>query len=689
MRESVAKVTITFGLTKKIMDNEQKDYIDCFVPLVADLILRKGITSIDVSKIHEFKDLFAEDYKITIPFQPMQVILDRCKNKFKIISRAGQHLRVDFEECSKYDLHVERLNFTRKSEKFIENLLEYSLQKYPEFKFKNDVEEIFMKFLEENDYNLLFFAENESFVKSEKIVEDSEKYIFAEYVVHSYNSCREDFEYVVEVFLGHTISNTLLLTDTSYECLNLALKKIFFDTPIILRALGYSEPSYSETYKNFIIELKKLGATIYIFRHTLDEIRDLLTSSVIWLDPINTIRYDPEKASITTQFLVQSNYSKLNLEVNIEKLEETIEDVLGIKIIEKPTIGEENKQYLISEENLTQLIESHYKSTNRNFDTTMYNIRTQRDVDSISAIYLLRNGKRCNSMKDVDYCFITTNSALVYSNKLYNVNNNCSDKEVLACLTDTFLGTLIWVNSPKLLEKTISMKILGHLTSSIRPNSKSESKLRYYAQTLRNSEQISENDFLLLMSSYLTKDYLSQHILGDMNNLTSQTALEILEDIKNSVSIPFKSEIERLTETNSHQKVQYENKISIIETTYTNEIEDLKSKLNDKIVEEKLYEENKRIKKEEDNKRSQRAHERIEQDIIKNVHFYKIILFVLITILSIAIYLVLNKNALLYALVSCVIGNGWTFFYSEKIIEKRVRKNVERRYQDFINVENQ
>ncbi len=126
----------------------------------------------------------------------------------------------------------------------------------------------------------------------------------------------------------------------------------------------------------------------FIFRHTFEEISELLRNASIWLDSDNRIMYKPEMASITTRYLVNNNYSKLKLDTEIEKLEETIIYELKVSIIEKPNIVDEKSEYLIGETDLTNIIEGLYKNRNCNFDADMYQRRTKRDVDSIMSIYI-------------------------------------------------------------------------------------------------------------------------------------------------------------------------------------------------------------------------------------------------------------------------------------------------------------
>ena len=669
--------TTIFGLANSLLNIEKKDYIDCFAPLICDFLYNNRIESLNIGEIHDFMDKFNNAYGVNIPFQPMQTILDRCRTHYKVISKVKQKFIINLDECSKYDLSENRQKLKLKNKSFSKNFNSYIALNYPNYIFESSVEDILLDYLKSNDLDIISLDHNSSIITSSKNIPTSDKYLLAEYIVYAYENVREDYQYLIEIVLGHTITNTLLLTDIKFENLDLNRKTFYFDTPIILRALGYSESSFSETYKTFLDDLHSNGAEISIFRHTFEEIRDLLNSSLHWLDHRNFENYDPEKASLTTQFLVQTDYSRDQLIIDLERLEETIINELHISITSKPTITPENHKYLISEDKLKDIIDNQNCAGNKFYDPIYYNIRTQRDVDSISAIYLHRKGKRYTSFKTVDFCFITTNSSLSYANKKYCEDEQYPSDEIIACLSDIFLGTLMWISTPKSLENTISLKTIGEFCSMLKPNSKTESKFRAYVKDLKNKKSISDADFVLLMSSNLTRTYLSSNILGDSDRLTSQTPIEILDSIKFNVSKPLLNQIEILKAEKETEKLRYHEDISKLSddsnqiiTDYANQVNTNKNKISN--LSDML------------NSNNSKAQQRIDDEVYKYTSVSKFFLILLFAGIAILILVFLKNYQSLIALITFIVGIAFSVYYSEHKLKEIITQHVSKKYEDFL-----
>jgi len=104
-----------------------------------------------------------------------------------------------------------------------------------------------------------------------------------------------------------------------------------------------------------------------------------------------------------------------------------------------------------------------------------------------------------------------------------------------AAITDIFLGTLIWLESPQSLEGISRLQLLADVQSLLEPR---ESLLRHFvqaAQDLADRGQISTDEFLLLRTSQVARSLLQELTLGDPENFSHRTPEEILHQIKDAV----------------------------------------------------------------------------------------------------------------------------------------------------------
>lgn len=156
----------------------------------------------------------------------------------------------------------------------------------------------------------------------------------------------------------------------------------------------------------------------------------------------------------------------------------------------------------------------------------------QRDVQSIAAVHKLRKGTRPQNIKQAEHIFITTNSPLAYA------NINCEKEEygqgfyIPACVTDTFVGTLIWLKDPHKVMEINERKIIAEICAALQP---SEVLLKRYlteVEKLRNDEKISEDDYILLRDSQVARELLTEETLGDPDKYMPKTPIEILDKIR-------------------------------------------------------------------------------------------------------------------------------------------------------------
>jgi hypothetical protein len=119
-------------------------------------------------------------------------------------------------------------------------------------------------------------SEQEGLIEDVPVLSSEMKYIVANYIYLARRSKPEIFRYIDTVVQGYMIAQVLYLPNV-YDTKKLFRKtKIFFDTPFIIFALGYS----GEYFKNPCLELLDLlyqsNAKLYCFEHTYEEIKGIL-----------------------------------------------------------------------------------------------------------------------------------------------------------------------------------------------------------------------------------------------------------------------------------------------------------------------------------------------------------------------------------------------------------------------------
>jgi hypothetical protein len=338
------------------------------------------------------------------------------------------------------------------------------------------------------------------------------------------------FRIIEDMVLGSIATHALLFSfakqtgDTLKDC------DIYLDTSIVLRLIGADENYYADSVSLFLESIKGSGGNLKIFEHTYDEVKEALDASLEWVESPN---FDVTKANRATLFFRQKGYARSNVELIHASLERKINE-FGIDVVTKPIYSVDN--ITIDETEFQEIFENEIKRHDTSFNPLKYKSRTQRDVDSICAISRLRHNIRyADSIRKAKYLFTTLNGALVIANKIYNKKHSLNKDNIYEAVSDIFLGTYLWANTPQIAAKINAVRIKAVALSAIKPDADMEQAFYQAAKRLKDDKQIKDDDYILVNSSYLVADLLSEKTIGDTTLVSENTVFDILDEVKTRI----------------------------------------------------------------------------------------------------------------------------------------------------------
>lgn len=510
---------VALALVKTLWDTRRKDHLDAFLPLLA-LILQRH-------KISEFRDLrplqrhFWEDWGLVIPYHAVASIVNRARKRGLVSRSAATYYPVLHrlrEEASESRAEDRRTRVTGMLSSFATFAATLGVELSPA-----EAEGALIGYLRRHSSNLHLLSGTESPLPDVQ-TSDQSLYLFASFANHAQVSQPEDFRTLLEVWFGHAIINALVFPEIESLRGKLSRLTLYLDAPVVFNALGYSGSEAQDSSLELLTEAKRNGARLAIFHHTYDEVFGILESTVPWLTDLRA--YDPTKASATLRHFVDAGFRPSDVEQILATLPRRIQD-LSAKLEAAPK-AVENVKYQIDETKLDEIIRTIYRST-----PTDYTI--QRDIDSIAGIYRLRRDRLPRSITETDNVFLTTNHSLAMAGRRYELSYVSDSFFIPAAITDVFLGTIIWLESPQALEKLNRLQLLSDVQDLLEPK---ESLLRRFGQAIHDLAtrgEISADEFLLLRTSQVARSLLQEITLGDPLNFSHRTAEEILHQIKEGV----------------------------------------------------------------------------------------------------------------------------------------------------------
>jgi len=521
---NVDRTITTLAVLKVNWDHLKKDYIENFVPLVVRLINKKQIEVID--DINKISEEFAAEWGLIIPYYPMVSIINRVKKKGFIKQINGKLYPIK-EKIIKADFGDLSEEQVRQQEKVINEFIDYSEKMYDIKLDRNDAERALISFLREHDSDILFTAQRGTVLPNVKITR-THKFLLCNFINHAAASEPDIFDFITNITVGHILASTLLYAE--FDKFSGKLKKInlYFDTAFVFRLLGVDGGARRDVYLDFVKLVRNEGTKLFVFDHTYEEIQQILDNTLMWIGNPN---YDPNKASQVLNHFIQQNFTQSDVERIIVGLKSNLEN-LGITIM--PVVDpNKDKLYQIDDEKLHSLIVETYKEQSATFAEWEKESTVRKDIRSITAVYKLRQGRKPRHINEAGHIFVTTNKTLAFIATKYELSEGKNGFIIPVCVTDVFLGTLIWLQSPPAMLEINQKKIIADCYAAVQPDAALIRKYSLEIEKLKKQNIISVEECYLLRSSRVARDLLEEKTLGDPDNFTDKTPEEILEDIKN------------------------------------------------------------------------------------------------------------------------------------------------------------
>ncbi|MEE9466304.1 MAG: hypothetical protein V3W14_12120, partial [Candidatus Neomarinimicrobiota bacterium] len=536
----------SLAFIKARWSHSKKDYIDTFVPFIATLIIRNKYSSIKADTITTD---FTKEFGLDIPYYAMVSILNRARKR-GIIKRINNMYKPIFDKALEFEFTDDAKEQMRKYESIITGFIEYALLTH---KFEiSDIkaEEVLISFLKQHDLDILFAAK-QSTLLPDVHVSAREKYILADYLKMANYSQPETFSFFTDIAVGHILANSLLYTDSKagkYEPTLNGLN-IYLDTNFIFRLLG-TEGSDSKANCIFLLrEVKRVRAKLLVFAHTIEEVTFILEGCREWIE---SSRYDPRLASSALKYFIGKGFQEddvTDIIVNIDiKLA-----YYDINIVDRPEAMELTR-YQINEQHLYDTIVEVYQGNNPNFEEKEKQFTIWNDIGTITAIHKLREGYFPRRLKNAKSIFVTGNSSLAYAVRKYETKEIRKGSYLPSCVTDIYLGTIIWLQSPIKIVSMSKKYIMAECYAALQPSDLLIKKFLTVVENLREEDSITLEEYYLLRTYRVSLDLLQEKTMGDPENFSDKTVEQMLDELKARIR---KDESEKfLKELQNHDRTK-------------------------------------------------------------------------------------------------------------------------------------
>ncbi len=531
----------SLAILKVNWDERHSDHIDSFLPLFSNLIHIKHYEKIEVDTV---KVDFESEYGLSIPHHPIMAILGRLRKR-GFITKTAEGFLPNYTKIDGGNFETISADQRRKLNKLILSIIDFA-KKYDVTLEEKDAEKALLGFFRENELSILY-ATDEGEILPDVEVDKSTKFLVAKFIHSAKTSEPELFGFIVDIAIGSALAATVVYGKDLAEHFGGRMKNLnlYLDAGYIFSLLGMDARESKQAYEELTQNLINDGAKIKIFEHTYDEMMAIFSNALHWM---NQKDYEWSKASRVLRYFITNDFTETDVEMFIAHVPQILEK-FKIEKVPKPEYTK-NIEYQIDEVALREIIVAAYK-TDPYFDENQKGETINKDIESVYSICKLRQGKIAFTIHDASHIFVTTNKLLAkLSSRVQTSESN--PFSIPPCVTDVFIGTLLWLQNPDKAVTLNEKKIIADAYAAIQPDQNLVKKYLAQIEILKKDNNISENDYLILRTSRVAFNLLSEATKNDVNNFVPKTTTQILDEINKEHISSLKEEVEK--EKTSHEK---------------------------------------------------------------------------------------------------------------------------------------
>ncbi len=524
--------------------NQNRDYLDTFVPLVAKCIVNLEEQIITLPKAQsELQRLFG----IRVPQNSLKMILNRMKNRNLIIQQ-DNILHPKRDELDRLVTEFSKIqdDALRAYDGFIKEFLSYCSSEFGEQLTEQEAEDTIKFYLNEKEFWLSFRQmQDDTLITSSQAIPRSREIYVPSFIKHIHDCHSPLFGDWERITTGHMLANFVFHPDPGNIERRFRNTAIYLDTPLLIFALGYAGEPRKAPIDELMSLLRSSGAELKCFTHTLDEVYGILDACVYRMkDNQNAESYGPSTESI--EYFIENGYTASDVERFAARIEEDL-GLLGIRCENKPDYSHDKHPFVIDELQLEKSLRENIGYRNEK--------ALVRDIASVAAISRLRRGNQPRILEECRALFVTTNYNLVKCANAVSMDAPLQFS-IGVCITDYELTNLLWIKKPLMAPALPRKRIVADYYAALRP---SDSLLREYykeVERLKNTNSVNEEDYYILRYAQEAKHGLMKATHGQIEAFSEGTVPEVLQYAQDRIKSDIQEKLTKETQLRESSEKQ-------------------------------------------------------------------------------------------------------------------------------------
>ena len=290
--------------------------------------------------------------------------------------------------------------------------------------------------------------------------------------------------------------------------------------------------------------LKQQGAVVRCFDHSVAEAQEILEAAG---SKAQTGRTDQQFHGDVVSHLVRAGRSPVEIRLLANRLPNDL-----LKLAINPVTTPPRKAHLQPDENdLAQKLQAALGYGNR--------LALDRDIDSLTAIYRLREGRTVRDLEKCGAIFVTHNFNLFRTSAGFFRGGD--RRTVPPCVYDMSLATMLWLRDPDVEPALPRERVIAQAYAAINPDDRLWGKYNAEIERLRDEGHLDEEDAQFLRYGREAQEALMDHTRGDHAAFTEGTLDQVLARARENILAETRAELERSKTTAARANQQLEDSV--------------------------------------------------------------------------------------------------------------------------------
>ena len=505
-----------------IWEHEKKDNLELILPFITysiGKVISVG-NRVDITSIATYLSTNLGFYDI--PHSVLQKAFKRL-SKRKILERKNQEifLKIDLSEnCKTIDLQLQQAQ--KDTDEVIKVMTEYLNQRNERLLKKDfsekEIRNHFIKFLETKGY---FVYEKIEKLQEISACENTIYYHIAQFIIAEYHKKSVVFSYIENIVKGLLLSRVIYgYIDVTY---NEKFKDVcvYVDTTLLLCIFAFKSDEQNTAASQLVEILLNNNISIKCFKHNYDEVYKIIEAYKY------SILNSSNRHGQTIEYFDKLGYSTNDVERVLHNLEDYFKEK-SIEIVDTPSLSSDGSGTIVESDFQKAIGETELKEHLSKKVFYKNDMAISNDIESISAIHILRQGKIFKKIEKCKALFVTTNHFLV--DVVQRFLNDTSDSVPLL-ISDLELTSLLWLKNPKRFSDFPTLKLIESARISLEPTEQIRTEFIKKIEQFKNEPAVTEERASAYRQLiYTEKEKLMGLIDGRPENI-SNIQLTDLEDI--------------------------------------------------------------------------------------------------------------------------------------------------------------